>query len=299
MFAGGCSTKVGEPYIIDLPYGQSIHNMQEFESAITQTSGGNTVLYKFELVNIKEHATAFPIFDSKKRARETDDMSFEELIVEPATKRPKIEESEEMKQAYLQLQLLKTELDDKNKAYAFASSQCAEHEKTITSQIMQIEKLTQEKETITRRLEAKRLENGETAPMDLDQEFLCAICQEIILGATTLQCSHSFCKECIRVWLKEKQMCPVCRKRMTQKPIKNVTLENIVEKYIHTVSPAEKESRLKRIEDQKRKEDQSLAHLHGLIETAKTKGVKFLSVNDNWNNDEKKVFKQGISYVTN
>jgi len=40
---------------------------------------------------------------------------------------------------------------------------------------------------------------------------ICSICTLIIVNEHKLECSHIFCKECIDIWLKIKQTCPVCR----------------------------------------------------------------------------------------
>lgn len=41
---------------------------------------------------------------------------------------------------------------------------------------------------------------------DLEEEFTCTICQELILCAMTLECSHSFCNGCITGWLDKKKV---------------------------------------------------------------------------------------------
>lgn len=39
----------------------------------------------------------------------------------------------------------------------------------------------------------------------------CPICTDKIKDIIELECSHSFCRECIREWFKQKHTCPVCR----------------------------------------------------------------------------------------
>jgi E3 ubiquitin-protein ligase RNF8 len=41
---------------------------------------------------------------------------------------------------------------------------------------------------------------------DLQEEFTCSICQELILCAMTIECSHSFCNTCISDWLERKKV---------------------------------------------------------------------------------------------
>ena len=48
----------------------------------------------------------------------------------------------------------------------------------------------------------------------------CTICLEEIKESITLKCSHSFCYNCIDEWYKQKQTCPLCRKKIGKKDIK-------------------------------------------------------------------------------
>uniref|UniRef100_A0A3Q4MHV7 Tripartite motif-containing protein 35-like n=1 Tax=Neolamprologus brichardi TaxID=32507 RepID=A0A3Q4MHV7_NEOBR len=47
-----------------------------------------------------------------------------------------------------------------------------------------------------------------------EKELTCSICHEIFRDPVILSCSHSFCKECLQLWWKEKdtQTCPLCMK---------------------------------------------------------------------------------------
>lgn len=65
--------------------------------------------------------------------------------------------------------------------------------------------------------------NGQRINFNLDllsniikNEFKCSICQELIVNATNLICSHVFCKTCIDGWLDlNNKKCPVCRTLIT------------------------------------------------------------------------------------
>jgi hypothetical protein len=46
-------------------------------------------------------------------------------------------------------------------------------------------------------------------------EFTCAICMEVMVGVTVLNCTHSFCKCCITQHLVKSQTCPICRASAT------------------------------------------------------------------------------------
>lgn len=45
----------------------------------------------------------------------------------------------------------------------------------------------------------------------MESELQCSICAELFVSATTLNCSHTFCKYCISMWKKKKKDCPICR----------------------------------------------------------------------------------------
>ena len=48
---------------------------------------------------------------------------------------------------------------------------------------------------------------------ELCEEYLCAICQQLVLDAHTVcQDEHVFCGECLFKWLGTKNECPTCRK---------------------------------------------------------------------------------------
>uniref|UniRef100_A0A3P9DJ36 Tripartite motif containing 35-28 n=1 Tax=Maylandia zebra TaxID=106582 RepID=A0A3P9DJ36_9CICH len=52
------------------------------------------------------------------------------------------------------------------------------------------------------------------AQSESEKELTCSICHEIFRDPVILSCSHSFCKECLQLWWKEKdtQTCPLCMK---------------------------------------------------------------------------------------
>ncbi|XP_025419024.1 E3 ubiquitin-protein ligase rnf8-A-like [Sipha flava] len=45
----------------------------------------------------------------------------------------------------------------------------------------------------------------------LEDEFQCSICNELVYKAMVLNCNHTFCEICIESWKNRNQMCPVCR----------------------------------------------------------------------------------------
>jgi len=49
-----------------------------------------------------------------------------------------------------------------------------------------------------------------------ETQLQCAVCNELYVEATTVNCGHTFCHYCITQWRKKKANCPVCRTDITQ-----------------------------------------------------------------------------------
>ena len=49
---------------------------------------------------------------------------------------------------------------------------------------------------------------------DIEEEFICGVCHELLVLPTTLNCGHSFCRHCLALWFdsSKKAECPSCRK---------------------------------------------------------------------------------------
>lgn len=46
---------------------------------------------------------------------------------------------------------------------------------------------------------------------EIDDELKCTICTQPFDQPVSLSCQHTFCKNCIEIWLNEQQSCPTCR----------------------------------------------------------------------------------------
>ncbi|XP_047202523.1 nuclear factor 7, ovary-like [Girardinichthys multiradiatus] len=69
----------------------------------------------------------------------------------------------------------------------------------------------------------------------LEEDLCCPVCQDIFKDPVVLSCSHSFCKECLKNWWREKpvQECPVCKRRSSKdKPPCNLALKNLCETFL-------------------------------------------------------------------
>uniref|UniRef100_A0A4W6BV28 RING-type domain-containing protein n=1 Tax=Lates calcarifer TaxID=8187 RepID=A0A4W6BV28_LATCA len=62
-----------------------------------------------------------------------------------------------------------------------------------------------------------------------EEDLCCPVCQEVFRDPVVLSCSHSFCKDCLRRWWREKQTqdCPVCKRRSSREdpPVSLVSSE--------------------------------------------------------------------------
>ncbi|XP_047204509.1 nuclear factor 7, brain-like [Girardinichthys multiradiatus] len=69
----------------------------------------------------------------------------------------------------------------------------------------------------------------------LEEDLCCPVCQDIFKDPVLLSCSHSFCKECLKNWWREKpvQECPVCKRRSSKGlPPLNLALKNLCETFL-------------------------------------------------------------------
>ncbi|KAM4538694.1 nuclear factor 7, ovary-like [Odontesthes bonariensis] len=68
-----------------------------------------------------------------------------------------------------------------------------------------------------------------------EEDFCCSVCHDIYRDPVVLSCSHSFCRDCLRSWWKEKpaQECPVCKRRSSKgNPPCNLVLKNLCESFV-------------------------------------------------------------------
>ena len=49
-----------------------------------------------------------------------------------------------------------------------------------------------------------------------ETQLQCAVCSELFVEATSINCGQTFCHFCIHEWKKKKSNCPVCRRKIKQ-----------------------------------------------------------------------------------
>uniref|UniRef100_A0A3B5PUI2 Tripartite motif containing 35-12 n=1 Tax=Xiphophorus maculatus TaxID=8083 RepID=A0A3B5PUI2_XIPMA len=69
----------------------------------------------------------------------------------------------------------------------------------------------------------------------LEEDLRCSVCQDVFKDPVVLSCSHSFCKECLQNWWREKPVkeCPVCKRRSSRDlPPISLVLKNLCESFL-------------------------------------------------------------------
>ncbi|KAL3967152.1 tripartite motif-containing protein 35 [Sarotherodon galilaeus] len=68
-----------------------------------------------------------------------------------------------------------------------------------------------------------------------EEDLCCPVCQEVFRDPVLLSCSHSFCKDCLKRWWRERTTheCPVCKRRSSKSdPPFNLALKNLCESFL-------------------------------------------------------------------
>ncbi|XP_019210748.1 zinc-binding protein A33-like [Oreochromis niloticus] len=67
-----------------------------------------------------------------------------------------------------------------------------------------------------------------------EEDLCCPVCQEVFRDPVILSCSHSFCKDCLKRWWRERPTheCPVCKEISVQEPPLNLALKNLCELFL-------------------------------------------------------------------
>ena len=69
----------------------------------------------------------------------------------------------------------------------------------------------------------------------LEEDLCCPVCHDVFRDPVVLSCSHSFCKDCVKSWWKDKEVkeCPLCKRRSSRhEPPFNLSLKNLCETFL-------------------------------------------------------------------
>lgn len=132
----------------------------------------------------------------------------------------------------------------------------------------------------------------------LGSELICAICQQLFVEASTIECGHSFCRMCIENWLKSKLSCPICRHPLQKPPVTSLCLDKAVKAMLEIAQEQETAQELmerKKIAT-KARESECFAQtcLETLFQKAVQQGVKVVHISKQWSPREQQRFLDGI-----
>ncbi|XP_037642077.1 nuclear factor 7, brain-like [Sebastes umbrosus] len=67
-----------------------------------------------------------------------------------------------------------------------------------------------------------------------EEDLCCPVCHDVFRDPVVLSCSHSFCKDCLKRWWREKQTreCPICKRKSSMDPPLNLALKNLCESFL-------------------------------------------------------------------
>ncbi|XP_053278036.1 zinc-binding protein A33-like [Pleuronectes platessa] len=68
----------------------------------------------------------------------------------------------------------------------------------------------------------------------LEEDLCCPVCHDVFRDPVILSCSHSFCKDCVKSWWKDKEVkeCPLCKRRSSKDQPPNLVLKNLCESFL-------------------------------------------------------------------
>ncbi|KAJ1869920.1 E3 ubiquitin ligase [Coemansia sp. RSA 486] len=100
----------------------------------------------------------------------------------------------------------------------------------MTSRANEVRDLEEQNSALRAEMLVQRqdLERSERATGQLSEALQCSICIETFSAPHTLNCGHTFCKECLIQWLAVGKMCPTCRAPVTQRPSVSYAIQEIV-----------------------------------------------------------------------
>jgi len=189
-----------------------------------------------------------------------------------------------------------------------AAAGAAAAEEHFREQMRRIEELQKELEA---EREAKKAETAATQKRqsksalnvsELHSELACSICQDWLVHAATVECSHTFCWACIDKWLLHKKFeCPVCRAPVTREPVRTRAVEAIVRKTVDKMPSEQKdeyEDRVKAAEAAHQRSQRLHIELEKSVTEAERKGKAFFTIDQDWKRKERDTFQRGVKDYT-
>jgi hypothetical protein len=126
------------------------------------------------------------------------------------------------------------------------------------------------------------------------EELTCCICYELFMEPVTLECSHTFCSECIEGCLSRKMACPVCRHDTINDPIPNQCITKLV-------ASVATDDEVKRMNDHrylmviKRSiQKRNWTQIQAKMDKAISNNMELLNVFQRWSQRERSKFWHGV-----
>lgn len=137
---------------------------------------------------------------------------------------------------------------------------------------------------------------------DLHSELACSICQDWLVQAATIECSHTFCWACIDKWLLQKKFeCPVCRTAVTREPVRTRAVDAIVRKTVEGGPQDQKDEYVERVTSAEAAQERGRrlhAELEKSVVDAMQKGKAFFHIGTVWKRRERETFQRGVKDYT-
>lgn len=190
-----------------------------------------------------------------KKLSEKDEVYQKELEKQKLQLEKSMVDKENEKQKLINELSVKESLLEKYKSVEENQKQLETCLEELRKEINEKNNQLKEQQEVTKKVE---INAKQTVIQTMEDEFTCIICQELFIEATTLPCAHTFCDMCLRLWLKKKKNCPVCRRRIKGKAVRSLVLDSVVEKMLETMDDADKKRRAdlrKEREAQKKRDD--------------------------------------------
>jgi len=86
---------------------------------------------------------------------------------------------------------------------------------------------------------------------ELSEEFMCAVCCELLVHAHALACGHNYCKSCLASWLATgsgaagSKTCPACRAKILADPVPVKSIDNAIDMIAKTALTEEERAERK------------------------------------------------------
>jgi len=151
-----------------------------------------------------------------------------------------------------------------------------------------------------KKIEEEKKELEERTKENLEEKLTCSICTDWFCEPVTLDCSHSFCTNCLADYLREQEVCPYCRTPVRREPVRTRILDDSIEAIL---TESEKKERKEKIKELKKARDKENEHKTKLVadiqKTKKEAKAQFLNINNVWTENQKETFAKGMrGYAT-